>query len=245
MTLYGLYRSLWLVIGLVALAVGGIWACVHVTRLELAREASFRAQYGDQWKTEYEQDFGSLTQARFRMGIGFAGVVGILASGIWLVMVLKKNFQGESRSRKKQKSRDESPIERTVRYKRNALLGVYFGVPGILLSVLLAIFRWGIFAEHSNEVTLAIFVFLAAYLAVMSGCSWWARAKGWSEAVVAIGFGPLFIFLIPFVRLLVFKVPGLLIAAMVMAPLILVVVVAVLPDKSGHTRRRAEWEKRR
>ena len=116
-------------------------------------------------------------------------------------------------------------------------------MPGILLSVLLAIFRWNIFADHSNEVILAIFVFIAAYLAVMSGCWWWAKAKGWNEAVVSIGCGSLFIFFIPYVRLLLFKVPGLLAASMVMAPLILVVVLAALPDKSGHSRQRASWEK--
>jgi hypothetical protein len=245
MTLYGLYRSFWLIITLALISVGGTWACIHVTRIELAREASFRTQYGDQWQAEYEQNFGSLTQAHFRVGLGFAGVAGIFGASVWLVMVVKKGILGENNPRRKHKPREESRIERRVRYKRNALLGVYFGVPGILLSVLLTIFRWGIFADHSSEVTLAIFVFIGSYCAVISGCSWWAKAKGWSEAVVTIGFGPLFVFFIPFVRLLVFQVPGLLVAAMVMAPLILVVVVAALPDKSGHSRRLAEWEKRK
>jgi hypothetical protein len=244
MSPYGLYRSFWLVITLVLVAVGGLWACIHLVSNELATEASFRRQYGDDWKIEYERNFGSLTQAHFKNALGYVGVAGILGTSVWLIMVLKRGVGAKSGSRRRLRP-DESRIERRVRYKRNALLGVYFGVPGILLSVLLTMFRWGIFADHSNEVVLAIFVFLGAYCAVISGCYWWAKAKGWNEAVVSIGFGPLFIFFIPFVRLLVFKVPGLLVAGMVMAPLILVVVMAALPDKSGHSRRRAEWEKRR
>ena len=70
------------------------------------------------------------------------------------------------------------------------------------------------------------------------------QSEALEQAVVSIAFMPLAVFLIPFVRILVLRELGLLVTAMVMAPLILVVVVAVLPDKSGHQRRRASWEKR-
>jgi len=244
MTGYGFFRSIRFLIGLGCIAIIALllYVCLIFGLChEIFREISLHHQYGVDWTVQYEQTYGPLSRAHQNMGIALFGITGLTIAWILLVRGLKNAGRGTPRKRK----RDESRIERHVRYKRNALLGVYFGVPGILLSVLLTIFRWGIFAEHSNEVVLAIFVFLGAYCAVMSGCYWWAKAKGWNEAVVSIGFGPLFIFFIPFVRVLVFKVPGLLVAAMVMAPFILVVVMAVLPDKSGHSRRRAEWEKRR
>jgi succinate-acetate transporter protein len=158
-----------------------------------------------------------------------------------LLQGLRNGGRGQMRSHRP----GESRIEKRVRYKRNALLGIYFGVPAILFSVLLAVFRMGIFAEHSEEVSLAIFVFLGGYGAVVYGCYWWLKGKHWSEAVLIIAFMPLTIFFIPFVRLLVLQALGLLAAAMVMAPLILVVVVAALPDKSGNSRQRAPWERRK
>ena len=100
-------------------------------------------------------------------------------------------------------------------------------------------------ATPKDEITLAIFIFIGSYCAVIAGCYWWVKAKAWNDAVVFIGLMPLTIFLIPYVRLLVFAVPQVMMAAMVMMPLILVVVVAVLPDKSGLSRRRASWERRR
>ena len=47
---------------------------------------------------------------------------------------------------------------------------------------------------------------------------------------------------IPWVRLIYVEMPGLLPAAMVMMPLILLVVMFVLPDKSG-TQKRKTWER--
>ena len=232
-----------MLITLPLIAIGGVWVCIHVIRIELNREASYQQQYGDQWVEQYTQTFGSLSQARTRIGIGIAGIVGIVGAAIWLVKVLKDG--GHSQSRAPRPQPNESPVARRVRYKRNALLGIYFGVPAVLFSVMLAIFRMGIFAEHSEEVSLAIFVFIGGYCAVVYGCYWWLRAKLWSEGVLLIAFMPLMIFFVPFVRLLVFRALGLLAAAMVMAPLILVVVVAALPDKSGNSRQRAPWERRR
>jgi len=124
-------------------------------------------------------------------------------------------------------------------YRRNALLANYFGVGGILFSLLLVVFRVGIFSDHDNEIVLGIFVFLCGYIGVIAGCRWWLRAKDWNEAVVFIALMPLGILLIPFVRLVFVAVPLLLPAAMVMMPLILVVVVFVLPDKSEAAKRRS------
>jgi len=118
-------------------------------------------------------------------------------------------------------------------YRRNALLGIYFGLPGIFLGALFVIFRWGIFSDHANEVVLGMFVFLAGYAGIIAGCGYWLKAKEWNEAVVIIGLLPLGILFIPFVRLLLFADPLLLPVGMFMMALILIVVVFALPDKSG------------
>jgi len=242
MTGYGFFRSIRFLIGLGCIAfVAGLLYVTLILGLctEIFREISFKHQYGTEWKVHYEQTQGrAVSKAHADLGIAVFGIAGMTASGILLVRGLKNGGRGTPRKHKP----DESRIERRVRYKRNALLGVYFGVPGILVSVLLVFFRMGIFVDHSNEVILAVFIFIGSYCAVVSGCYWWLKLKKWTEAVLIIAFMPLIIFFIPFVRLLVFKVIGLLVGAMVMMPLILVVVVAALPDKSGHSRRRATWE---
>jgi hypothetical protein len=124
-----------------------------------------------------------------------------------------------------------------VRYRRKALIGVYFGVIGILVGVVLSLFRIGIFEDHANEVVLGIFIFAAGFCGVMAGCSAWLKAKGWNEAIAFIGVMPLAVLFVPFVRIIVLA-SGILPVAMVMMPIILVVVVLVLPDKSGVPRRR-------
>ncbi len=153
----------------------------------------------------------------------------------WLDFGVAGNFQ---------KRRRLSTAERIVRYRRNAIIGVYFGVAAIIFGVLLEIVRMGVFQDHQYEMILGMFVFVLGYVGVITGCSYWLKAKGWPDAVVFIGLMPLAVFFIPFVRLLVFRVPSLLIMAMVMMPLILVVVVAVLPDKSGMSKRRPWWERK-
>ncbi len=136
-----------------------------------------------------------------------------------------------------------SQLERVIRCRRNAVVGIAFGLAGSSFGVCLVLFPSLIFADHANEVVLGILVFLCGYAATLTGCGYWAKAKGWSEAIVLIGLMPLAVFFIPFVRLLVLAAPGLLSASMVMMPLVLVVVVMVLPDKSGVSRRRPSWER--
>jgi hypothetical protein len=123
-------------------------------------------------------------------------------------------------------------------YRRKALPRIYFGLTGITIAVLLVVFRFGIFAERENELVLGIFVFVAGYCGLISGCLYWVKAKKWSEAVVVIGLLPVVILFIPYVRLIFLAVPNLLLSSMVMMPLILLVVVAVLPDKSGVSKNR-------
>lgn len=241
MSPYGFFRIIRTLLAL-SLVVGLTFvACICIVCGELTKEADYRDRYGDNWKVEYEKTFGPLSRAHTQVFAGSVGLVGLPCAAVLLIRGLK-GTNNSRRSAQKRKSGGSS-TERYVRYKRNALIGVYFGVPGILFSVLLAVFRMGIFADHSDEVTLAIFVFLASYSAVVAGCYWWLKAKAWTEAVVFIAFMPLVVFFIPFVRLVMLAAPQLLCASMVMMPLILVVVVATLPDKSSR-RRRAEWENR-
>jgi len=244
MTGYGFFRSIRLLfgVGILGLLIAFFYiGLIFFLGSEVFTEIKYKHQYGAEWKVQYEQKYGSLAKAQSHMAIATLGIAGLTVAGVMLVRGLRDGGRGKTKWERARESR----TERRVRYKRNALLGIYFGVPTILFSVLLAMVRMGIFEHHSDEVSLAIFVFMGGYCAVVYGCYWWLRAKQWSEGVLLIAFMPLTIFFIPFVRLLVFQVIGLLVAAMVMAPLILVVVVAALPDKSGHSRQRAPWERRR
>jgi hypothetical protein len=146
--------------------------------------------------------------------------------------------------RKPHRHRFGSHLERIMYYRRNAILGIYFGLAGIALGVLLVIFRMGLFVDHSNEVVLGMFTFLGGYSAVLAGCWWWLRAKALNEALVFIGLMPLAILFIPFVRLIFVASPALLPMGMVMMPLILIVVVFVLPDQSGVSRKKPWWDRK-
>src|SRR5262249_23830819 len=90
-------------------------------------------------------------------------------------------------SRRGHRYSHRSHLERIIIYRRNALLGIYFGLPGLFLGALFAIFRWGIFRDHANEVVLGMFVFLGGYVGIIVGCAYWLKAKQWNEALVIIG----------------------------------------------------------
>jgi len=70
------------------------------------------------------------------------------------------------------------------------------------------------------------------------GGRWWVRAKNWPDPVILIGLLPLVVLFIPYVRLIYRFVPLILPAGMVIMPIILLGVIAVLPDKSGLSKRR-------
>jgi hypothetical protein len=176
------------------------------------------------------------------------GIVFIVTMLVWLYRLLRPNQRsnfGHGSRRKEHGRRHLSPLERAALYRRNALVGIYFGLVGIALGIFLVIFRVGIFSEHANEVVLGMFVFLAGYAGIIAGCAYWLKAKQWNEAIVFIGLMPLAIVLIPFVRLILLAVPAILPVGMVMMPLILIVVVLALPDRSGVSRRKPLWSKDR
>ncbi|HTB83016.1 MAG TPA: hypothetical protein VK742_05120 [Candidatus Sulfotelmatobacter sp.] len=143
----------------------------------------------------------------------------------------------QSPKRKHRPAEDDSPIARIVRCRRNAMIYNVLGLAGILLALLLIFVRTGFFDRMDNSRAAAIWIFVPSYSAVIYGCWWWVRAKNWHEAVVFIGLMPLAVLLIPYVRLIYRLVPLLLPSSMFLMPIILLGVVAVLPDKSGILKR--------
>jgi hypothetical protein len=225
-----------LLLGLGIIILGGLGFCVFFVYQEISRENLYRHQFGSIWPEEYEKVFGLLTEARGKIILCVIGMIAITSITIWLGRLLTTKHSNQTQRRRHHHHQPhESSVARNVRYRRNMILSFYFGFPGILLSILLVIFRWGIFNDHENEATLGLFLFVGSYIALVSGCWWWLKAKGWTEAIV---FMPLALMFVPFVRVL-FIISGFLPITMVMAPLTLIVVVFALPDRSGVGRHRA------
>jgi hypothetical protein len=232
MTSYGFLRTLQILAVFAFIVFAGLVTCVWCICSEVSTEREFKARYGAGWRTEYESVNGSLSEARAKSVMCGVGLLAISSVTAWLWRILRGSRSATS-SRKQHRHSRKSHLERIMIYRRNALLGVYFGLPGIFLGALFVIFRWGIFRDHANEVVLGMFVFLVGYAGIIVGCACWLKAKEWNEAVVIIGLAPLAIPFIPFVRLLLMAAPQLLPVGMFMMPLILIVVVFALPDKSG------------
>jgi hypothetical protein len=150
--------------------------------------------------------------------------------------------RASNQTRRKTSGHDESQIARIVRFRRNALLGNTFGLIGILLALALIFVPLGLFASWDNACMAAICIFMPSYAAIIYGCWWWVKAKDWPDAVVLIGLMPLAVLMVPYVRLIYRVAPMLLPAGMVLMPIILIGVVAVLPDKSGMPKRK-HWDR--
>lgn len=165
----------------------------------------------------------------------------ILILGL-LLFGLPDKCPSRTRSERHRKHREpESQIGRVVRYRRNAFVANVFGVAGIVIALALYFLPLGLFEHRDNAHVAAMFVFLPGYAAVIYGCGWWVRAKNWPDAVILIGLLPLAVLLIPYVRLLYLVAPLLLPAGMVLMPVLLLGVIAVLPDKSGLPKRK-RWD---
>ena len=228
-----------LVIGL-TLATVFVFFAIRVVS-GISNEVSYRHQYGADWQQHFEQRFGSAE--KFRTGTIAAGIgtIAMPSLAFWVYTAVRKKPYGSNR-KKNRRERQMSNTERVMHARSRALLWNYLGLLGIVVGMLLAIFRWHIFATHEDEFVLGMFVFTAGYICVMAGCWWWLRAKDWSEALVIIGTWPLVIMFVPFVRIIVLRVllatsPVLLLLVMLLTPAILFTVVATLPDKSGVNRK--------
>ena len=243
MTGYGFFSALRFLIFLGGLVVAALVGLSIFIYNQISREVIYRRQFGDNWEAEYEKYFGPVSQAHVKIGLCVFGIAAVIALAIWIYRLTQSDPYKSGSKRKHRHHRYESSTGRIVRFRRNALIGIYFGLAGILSGIALVLFYWGIFADHSNEVALGICVFIAGYVGVISGCWWWLKAKAWNEGVVLIGLAPLAILFVPFVRLIYVASPLILPAGMVMMPLVLLVVVFVLPDKSGTPRRRMSWRR--
>jgi hypothetical protein len=171
MTGYGFFKIMQLFLFIGVIVLGGVGACIWFICGEISQEQHFRQSYGAEWQIEYEKERGSLAEARAKAAASGVGVVAITGLSVWLWKILQPNRHAERKSRKRTEYRSpgQSHLERTITYRRKALLGIYFGLPGIFLGALFVIFRWGFFRDHSNEVILGLFVFLAGYAGIISG----------------------------------------------------------------------------
>jgi hypothetical protein len=240
MTGYGFLRVIQALLAVGLLVLLGLAACVWCISSEISLERQFRHSYGAEWQVAYKKEHGSLAEARGKAAASGIGLVAISGLSAWLWRILRPSGHPGRANRRRHEYRSprQSHLERTITCRRKALLGIYFGVPGIFLGAFLVIFRCGIFVDHSNEVVLGLFVFLAGYAGISTGCAYWLKAKQWNEAIVVIGLAPVGIFFVPFVRLLLFANLELLPVGLFMTSLILVVVVFALPDRSGISNRR-------
>ena len=172
-------------------------------------------------------------------GLALLGLIPCVQAILLTVLAVLPDHHARKKATAGPRSRrySDSPISRIVRYRRNALIGNAFGLFGILMGISLVLIPIGYTEDPETETVVGMFVFLFGYSGVITGCWWWAKAKGWPDGIVFIGLLPLAILFVPWVRLIFVAAPLLLPTSMVMMPLILLVIMFVLPDKSGVTKR--------
>ena len=155
-----------------------------------------------------------------------------------LLFALPDKFSGGGR--KKSRRDDESPIARIVRCRRNALVANVIGIMGMLAALFLVFVQLGLFESRDNTMLAALFVFVPSYAAVILGCWWWLKAKNWPDAVVFIGLSPLLLLIR---RAGIFRLNlEVVLLLLVFMPILLIGVIAVLPDKSGMPKRK-KWDR--
>ncbi len=239
--IYRFVRSIQVVVSLGLLLLIAYVLLGGILYGEVKKEVDYRSKYGEAWEASYERDIGSVAQSRFRVGM-CAGCLLLMTSGlVWLYrQVPDANLLRRSSQRQPtERSPARSDRDRANRY---AFGGVATGVCGICLGILIASFpsSFGLGASLDRDTPIVIggCVFFVGYCAVITGCYWWLKAKAWNEVLVVVGLFPLLLLCVPFVRLALLAVPQVLIVGMVMMPLILITVIAVLPDRSGFSKRR-------
>ena len=86
---------------LLAIAALPILAVVGLsvfTWKEVAKETAYHQKYGDQWKTLYEEEQGSLSEARSRIVVAALGTLVIGSLGAWLYWQFIPALRGEGTS---------------------------------------------------------------------------------------------------------------------------------------------------
>ena len=176
-------------------------------------------------------------------------VLGILGPLVQIIILLLLLFGMEDRcpdlSRRrpaKHHHRDESPIDRIVRLRRNAFAANLFGCLGIFVVVMIILLHIHVASTPDDNGEIRLLLFLPSYGLVIWGCANWTKAKNWPDAICLIGLLPLAVFGIPYVRLIYRIVPKAFPIGMALMPIIMIAVIAVLPDKSGMPRRK-KWNR--
>ncbi len=175
-------------------------------------------------------------------GILVLGIFGPLAQIVILLLLLfgmKDRCPAPSRRRPaRQHHRDESPIARIVRLRRNAFAANLFGCLGILAVVVTILLHIPVAGTRDGNGVVRLLIFVPSYGLVIWGCANWIKAKNWPDAICLIGLLPLTVLFIPYVRLIYRLAPLAFPIGMAFMPIIMIAVIAVLPDKSGLPKRK-------
>lgn len=175
-------------------------------------------------------------------GILVPGILGPLVQIIILLLLLfgmEDRCPDPSRRRlAKHHHRDESPVARIIRLRRNAFAANLFGCLGIFVVVATILLHIPMANTRDNNGVVRLLIFLPSYGLVIWGCANWIKAKNWPDAVCLIGLLPLVVLFIPYVRLIYRMVPMAFPIGMALMPIIMIAVIAVLPDKSGLHKRK-------
>jgi hypothetical protein len=116
-------------------------------------------------------------------------------------------------------------------------LGNVFGLFFVIAGISIIYFPIGAFEDFENETLFGFLIFVCGYVGVLWGCRWWLKARGWPEALIFIGLMPLTVCLIPYAREVFLIMPDLLPLSLLMMTLILLVIIAVLPNRNSMGRR--------
>lgn len=174
-------------------------------------------------------------------GILVLGIFGPLAQIIILLLLLfgmEDRCPDPSRRRPAKHHRDESPVARVIRLRRNAFAANLFGCLGILVVVATILLHIHVANTPDDNGVVRLLIFLPSYGLVIWGCANWIKAKNWPDAVCLIGLLPLVVFFIPYFRLIYRLMPKAFPIGMALMPIIMIAVIAVLPDKSGLPKRK-------
>jgi hypothetical protein len=244
--IYRFVRSIHIVISLAIFLLAAYVTLGGILYNELRKEIGYRSKYGEGWKAPFERDYGPVARSRFRVGISSCCLLLMTSGLVWLYRQVPDVDRLRRSSGRRQT--EPSPIRSDRdRSKRYAFLGVASGVCGIGFGIWIALFPLsfglGASADREAPIILGGWVLFGGYSAVIAGCYWWLKAKGWNEVLVVVGLLPLILLCIPFVRVALLAIPQILIIGMIMMPLILITVIMVLPDRSGFSKRRRRGDR--
>lgn len=121
-------------------------------------------------------------------------VPGIFGPPVQIIIMLLLLFGMEDRcpdpSRRrpaKRHHRDESPIARIVRLRRNAFAANLFGCLGIFVVVMTILLHIHMASTPDDNGVIRLQIFVPSYGLVIWGCANWIKAKNWPDAIASSG----------------------------------------------------------